>query len=119
MPVILPFVISPSPEGIGTHRQLGLGPCAVFATCHAPCPFCGMTTSFCLMARGRIAGAFAANPSGPLLYVLCWLAPPFLIYWACTRRSLAGLFRDWPLERPAVWLLVAVLAGWAAKLCVI
>lgn len=119
VPIALSFAISPSPEGLGTHRKLGLGPCAVFATCHAPCPFCGMTTSFCLMARGRIAEAFVANPSGPLLYVLCLLTSPFFMWWAITKRSLAALFWDWPLERPAAWLLVAVLAGWAAKLCMI
>jgi hypothetical protein len=75
-----------------------------------------MTTSFCWMARGRVADAFRCNPSGPLLYPLLWLTPPFMLYWAFSRRSLLALATDWPLERPVTWLFVAILAGWAAKL---
>ena len=114
--IAVSIVIEPDPRGCGTHCRLGLPPCASQVFLHAPCPFCGMTTSFCCMGHGRLAEAFASNPAGPLLYVLVWLAVPFFSYWAYTRRSLTALAWDWPLERPAAWLMVVILAGWAARL---
>lgn len=35
-----------------------------------PCPGCGLTHSFCALARGGIAEAFQFNLLGPLLYVV-------------------------------------------------
>lgn len=41
-----------------------------------PCPGCGLTHSFCALARGNIGEAFEFNLLGPLLYVvlaLVWI----------------------------------------------
>lgn len=41
-----------------------------------PCPGCGLTHSFCALARGSIGEAFEFNLLGPLLYVvliLVWI----------------------------------------------
>jgi hypothetical protein len=41
-----------------------------------PCPGCGLTHSFCALAKGHLASAFAYNVLGPplfLIFVLLWL----------------------------------------------
>ncbi|HXU07566.1 MAG TPA: DUF2752 domain-containing protein [Blastocatellia bacterium] len=41
-----------------------------------PCPGCGLTHSFCALTQGDIAGAFAFNLLGPLLYlalIVLWI----------------------------------------------
>ena len=114
--IALSFWMAPDPRGYGSHEQLGLPPCVTLTALHAPCPFCGMTTSFCCLSHGRIVEAFRAHPAGPLLYLVLWLSLPFHLYWARTRRSLLAVATDWPLERPVTWVFVAVLAGWALKL---
>ena len=48
-----------------------------------PCPGCGLTHSFCALAKGRVASAFVFNALGPPIFLLAagfWL------------RSLAVLF---------------------------
>ena len=48
-----------------------------------PCPGCGLTHSFCALAKGRVASAFVFNAMGPPIFLLAagfWL------------RSLAVLF---------------------------
>lgn len=41
------------------------------------CPVCGMTRSFVMLSRFNYAGAFAMNPAGPLLYLLCVFEVPY------------------------------------------
>lgn len=62
--------LTPSEQGFGTHRQLGLAPCGWAITFGKPCLTCGMTTSFTLMAHGRIFDSFLAQPAGALLSIL-------------------------------------------------
>lgn len=61
--------LTPDPRGFGTHEQLGLPPCISSAYLGFPCPLCGMTTAFALMAHARPADAFHAQPMGALLFV--------------------------------------------------
>lgn len=60
--------LQPSPNGHGTHQQLGLPPCGSVLLFDRPCPGCGLTTSWTATLHGRFAEAFQAHPLGPLLY---------------------------------------------------
>lgn len=62
-------MLRPSPEGHGTHTQLGLPPCPSVLIFHRPCPGCGMTTSFTHMAHGQFVEALRAHPFGPLTFL--------------------------------------------------
>lgn len=62
--LILSLVLSPDARGYGTHEQLGLPPCGFLASFGMPCPFCGATTSVCLVMRGRFIAALRAQPIG-------------------------------------------------------
>jgi hypothetical protein len=47
-----------------------------------PCPGCGLTHSFCALTQGDIAGAFAFNLLGPLLYlalIVLWIRSMFVL----------------------------------------
>ena len=55
--------------GHGTHTQLGLGGCTVLSLTGYPCPMCGMTTTFSLMAELRILEALWNQPFGVVLFL--------------------------------------------------
>ena len=61
--------LRPSPDGHGTHQQLGLPPCGSVILFDRPCPGCGLTTSWTATIHGRLAEAFQAHPLGPPLYL--------------------------------------------------
>lgn len=62
--------LEPSPLGHGTHLQLGLGQCSFLGAVGVPCPMCGATTSFSLMAHLRPIDALITQPFAVLLFVL-------------------------------------------------
>lgn len=61
--------LSPDPTGIGTHQELGLPPCGFVFTVGIPCPTCGMTTAFSLLAHGHPFSAFRTQPAGCALAI--------------------------------------------------
>ncbi len=68
--------LSPSPEGMGTHQQLGLPPCTMLFLFGIRCPGCGMTTSWAYMLEGQLVKSFQTNSAGALLCLLAlWAAP--------------------------------------------
>jgi Protein of unknown function (DUF2752) len=69
-------VLSPSPNGIGTHQQLGLPPCFFHQFTGIPCPTCGMTTSFAHTVRLQFYEAFIVQPFGMLACMLMALFIP-------------------------------------------
>jgi hypothetical protein len=112
--VALSFVLHPDAHGYGTHRQLLLPPCFFRVLTHLPCPFCGMTTGFTLMARGHVAAAAQCNFMAPLAFV------------ATAAIALLGIWglitgRRWipPFVRTKVFaklLLAVVLIFWIANI---
>ena len=61
--------LTPSPNGHGTHTELGLPPCPSVLLFNRPCPGCGLTTSWTAFIHGQFATAFKAHPLGPFLYL--------------------------------------------------
>jgi hypothetical protein len=112
----LAWILQPSPRGYGTHEQLFVIPCAFRWLTNLPCPMCGMTTAFALMARGQVLTALSAHVLGPALY---------LATWGMAGSAVAGLIRGRrPLPR---WLggpqgarvtLAVVAVGWLANLAI-
>ncbi|HCP44751.1 MAG TPA: hypothetical protein DIU15_01790 [Deltaproteobacteria bacterium] len=75
-----------------------------------PCPGCGLTRSFCAMARGDLITAFQAHLAGPLVF----LAVVYGFFTPIVRRALVspGEVTGGILGRRFVtsyWVLVAVL----------
>ncbi len=61
--------LDPNPAGHSTHRQLGLPPCTFFDLTGIPCPMCGGTTTFALIADGRFVEGFWTQPFAATLFV--------------------------------------------------
>ncbi len=113
--LITAAALTPDPDGLGTHHQLGLEPCGFLSTFGKPCPTCGMTTAFAHAARLNLASAFHAQPFGLLLAIaaatLFWVGAAS----AALGYSLAGIGRAF--TRPRIWAPLAVLffAAWIFK----
>jgi len=74
------MVLPPDPRGYGTHERLFLPPCMFHKLTGLPCPGCGLTTSVCLMSRGRVSEAFLANLIGPFMWLLFVAQIPYRLY---------------------------------------
>lgn len=111
--------LTPSDRGYGTHQQLGLGECTMLQLTGFPCPMCGMTTTFSLLAHVRLVDALFNQPFGIVLFsatLLCFLVGVADVvtgrgYW---RRALKSIDRRESVV--AGILLFGMLGGWAYKL---
>ncbi len=108
--------LSPSPEGLGTHTQLGLPTCGWIARHGRPCPTCGMTTSFTHAAGADLARALVVQPAGALLALTTAAVFWSALYVAATGSMLArALGRAIGLK--ALWIALGIgAAAWAYKL---
>lgn len=64
-----PYDADGQPRRMATHTQLGLPACNFVVASGKPCPSCGMTTSFSLLAHGDVRGSLNANWAGTVLAV--------------------------------------------------
>lgn len=108
--------LSPEPDGLGTHTQLGVPACSVPATWGIPCPTCGVTTAFAHAAQGRMLTALAVQPVGGLA-----AAATLLLALASGSTVVTG--RKWvvnwsrvPALRLAVAAVAVVLLAWVYKI---
>jgi len=62
--------LEPETAGHATHLQLGLGQCTFYGAIGYPCPMCGVTTSFALLADFRPLAALVNQPFGALMFTL-------------------------------------------------
>lgn len=111
--------LTPNPQGFGTHLQLGLGECTMLQLTGFPCPMCGMTTTFTLLAHLRVVDAALNQPFGLVLFSATLLT--FLVGVADVitgkgvwRSALKGIDRRESFI--AGVLLVGMVLGWAYKL---
>lgn len=56
--------LNPNSGGLGTHMQLGYGPCPFYTRYGIPCPTCGYTTAVSHVAHGQWIAAVATQPAG-------------------------------------------------------
>lgn len=110
--------LDPSAAGHSTHLQLGLRPCTVLSLTGWPCPMCGATTSFALMADLRVPEALYNQPFAVFLFLLT-----FAVLGVATAEVVAPRDR-WVriLDRIEPWegwlaggFLGAMALGWAWK----
>jgi Protein of unknown function (DUF2752) len=92
--------LTPSPQGLGTHQQLGLPPCTLVAWFGIRCPSCGMTTSWAHLLRGHVVSAMQANTGGALLAIAAATCGPWL--------AASGLVGRWVIGPPRAGLTLAV-----------
>jgi hypothetical protein len=107
--------LSPSPTGIGTHRQLGFPACLSPILLGFPCPTCGMTTSFAHAVRLDFFRAFHAQPAGLALFFL--VAAVFVQGGRALWTGSAEFLGSRVHPGRAMLVLLGILAvGWVYKL---
>lgn len=111
-----PYAPDGSPLRMATHTQLGLPECNMVAMTGKPCPACGMTSSFSLLAHGDVTASLRANWVGTLMAGY-WLA---LIPWAVAGAVRGRLMFVRSGETLLTWsvgvILALMLARWVAVL---
>jgi len=108
--------LTPDPQGIGTHRQLGLPPCTIVAWFGVRCPSCGMTTAWSHMVRGQPVSAVRANCGGALLALAAMAAGPWLIGSAMGGRWLTSPPRDGSAVGVGFTIVIVTLVDWTLRL---
>jgi hypothetical protein len=114
--LLLGLCLTPDPRGYGTHTQLWLPECKTIEWWGVPCPGCGVTTSVCLAAHGRLLAALHNQPLGLVCALLLALAPLWALWLHFAGRDLYAEAARIVL-RP--WLVgggVFVVAAWVWKL---
>ena len=76
---VRPYQEDGTPMRSASHQTLGLPPCRFKELTGAPCPSCGMTTSFALLVRGDLLNSLRANWVGTGLAVFCLLFIPWAV----------------------------------------
>lgn len=111
--------LDPDPTGMGTHRQLGLGGCAMLSTTGVPCPMCGMTTTFAHLADLHLVAGTLNQPFGLVLFLGAVGAfsvglSDLVLPRGRWRRvlQLVDRYEAWV----AGGLLLGLVAGWAYKI---
>jgi hypothetical protein len=113
--------LTPSPEGVGTHQQLGLSGCTMLTITGWPCPMCGMTTTFTHLAHLHVLDAVKTQPFGLVLFTFTVIFAVAGWIDVVTGRNNVQRVMDTIMRRErlvALLLLVGMLGGWAYK-CVV
>lgn len=108
-----PYTADGAPLSQATHTQLGLPPCNMMVMYGKPCPSCGMTTSFALLAHADVGNSLRANWVGTLLAVF-WLGLiPWGLYGAVRGRLLWVRNGELFLTVAVGVILALLLVRWA------
>ena len=104
--------LQPSASGFGTHTQLGLPGCFFLRWVGVPCPACGLTTSFSLLAQGSLRAGVACHPVGAALFTLTCLSIPFGVSALLADVSVVQALTRLRARRVCVTLAGALLLQW-------
>jgi hypothetical protein len=117
--LLLAAYLTPSPSGMGTHRDgLGLPPCNFLRTTGLPCPSCGMTTSFAWFAKGNLLASAYVQPMGTVLALLAAACVWGGFYIALTGRPAHRLLRMLPAGYTLIPLLLLGILAWGWKILI-
>ena len=120
--LVLAAWLTPDPAGVGTHIQLGLEPCIMMTWLNLPCPMCGMTTTFSLMAHLRPFDAFMNQPFGVVLFGMTFATVVIALLeivgprkrWTAILNRMNGR-EQWYIAA----LLCMMLAAWTYKIALV
>lgn len=109
-------LVTPSPDGLGTHTQLNLPACGWISTMDLPCMTCGMTTAYAHAADGQFLASFRTQPMGCVLALLTAMALIGGAYVAVTGCDVGWLARR-AVGRRLWWSLgLAFALAWGYKI---
>ncbi len=110
--LILSFVLKPDADGMSLFGFRWPWSCWLYDRLGVRCALCGLSRSFCCLARGDIVTAVGFHRLGPLVFALFCLEIPYRLYAIIIRprRIAAGLARIHVVI--ATLVAVALFANW-------
>ncbi len=108
--------LTPSPDHVGTHQQLGFPPCSFRAVFGLPCPGCGGTTAVCYMLHGDVKNALVSNVFGAAVFAglaAVWLG---CLISLISRRPLKLYLYGPDGARMIGYTLVLMVLSWLLKI---
>lgn len=111
-----PYNADGSRKSMATHTQLGLPPCNMVVMTGKPCPACGMTTSFSLLAHGDVVGSAKANWVGTLMAAFGAALIPWAVVSAARGKYLFVRSGELLMTVAMVVFTVLMAARWAVVL---
>src|SRR5215831_8338528 len=114
--LLIARLLRPSAEGVGTHQQLGLPPCAFLHFTGIPCPACGLTTSVAHAAHLQFFQSIVTQPFGFIVFLFALLSIPFSLFFIYRRIPISAL-TDIRGRKFVVGLTLAIfLLSWFYKI---
>lgn len=114
-PLIFAATLTPSPDGMGTHTQVGLPKCGFVIATGYPCATCGCTTAFAHAANGSLLTSLITQPFGALLAISLAMCTLICGWSAWSGMSLAPLGRIMGTKRFIFSWVVLLMAAWGYK----
>jgi hypothetical protein len=108
--------LPPSPEGVGTHIQMGFQNCQFLKTTGLPCPTCGLSTCFAWFVRGNWLASIYIQPMGFLLALATCACFWGGLYIALSGKPIHRLLRQVPATFFVPLLMGLAVAAWAWKI---
>lgn len=117
--------LHPSPDGMGTHRQIrlpwseassGLPACGFLVQFERPCPSCGMTTSWAYLMDGNVWAAVQTNVAGFWLGLLALISGPWMLFSAVRGVWCWGHPSDGAILAIGIGTIVLTIGHWIFRL---
>ena len=108
--------LTPSPDGVGSHTELGLARCQWLEHTGIPCPSCGMTTSWTWFVRGNLAASIYLQPMGTVLAIIASCCVWAGFYIALTGRPIYRLLNVLPGRYYFLPLVALAIVAWGWKI---
>lgn len=111
--------LTPDPDGMGTHIQLGLRPCTYLEATGIPCATCGMSTAFSHAAHGQLIQSFVTQPAGMIMCLLLAVISLLSLYTLVMGIDILPIVRL--LIKPHAFLSMGILVGaaWGYKILMV
>jgi hypothetical protein len=117
--LLIARLLRPSVDGVGTHRQLGLPPCAFLHFTGVPCPSCGLTTSVAHAARLHLYESVITQPFGLVVFISAVLGVPLSIYFIHRRVPWSKLNRLRGRNLVTYLMIALFILSWLYKIAAV
>ncbi len=114
--LLLSFLLTPDPRGYGTHEHLFLPPCYIRFFFNIPCPACGLTTCFALLAKGHWREAFQLHWMSPFLFITFVFLFIYSLGCLFTQKAFWKLFENKFTPYASSVIILGLMICWFVKL---